>query len=442
MDGRGKHGNHDKMDDELKILVRKFIGSLEARESHYSRESNPHKLFLSSGSTKKKLYDQFIHEHPKFNPFVPEYVHNLRYWMFCKIFNEEFNIGIGFPRSDLCHVCELLHKREQVANRENNIEEIEQIQVEQRIHWENADVFYTAMRGAKLTDDSELILCCDFEKNFNLPITGVNKEYFSSHMNIYNFGINNLKTNQSTMFFYSENFARKGSNEVISFFVHYISQHATENTQHLTLFMDNAGGQNKNRFMFAFCQYLAYTRFETVKIIFPVPGHSFMPIDREFAVIEKKRRKLDRAIKPSDWTKFLQCAKEQNPFEIVYVQHSFTDDLQNDGTPVVIVKNYKSALEPLFLSRIPIANIRRIEFRRGIEPQIQIDHRDGLNDSLRMFKRTINAEHLLVAFNTANDCYPPGQFLSVAENSAEAVHDLLRFVDLPNSVTFYESVHP
>jgi len=285
------------MDEELKMLVCNFISSLEARESHYSRESNPHKPFLSSGSTKKKLYNQFINENPKFNPFVTEYVHNLRYWMFCKIFNEEFNIGNGFPRGDLCHVCELLHKGEQVANRENIMEEIEQTQVEQRIHWGNADIFYTEMRRANFTDDSELILCCDFEKNFNLPITGVNKEYFSSHMNIYNFGVNNLKKNQSTMFFYLENFARKGSNEVISVFVHYISQHATENTQHLTLFMDNAGGQNKNRFMFAFCQYLAYTRFVTVKKIFPVPGHSFIPIDREFAVIEKKRCKLDRAIK-------------------------------------------------------------------------------------------------------------------------------------------------
>jgi len=411
---------------------------LEPRESHYSRESNPNKLFLPSGTTKKQLHQNFIHENQQFNPHVHEYEENLSYFSFLKIFNDEFNISVGYPRSDLCHICELLNKRECIARRSASEDEVRQIQEEQIAHWTMADRFYATMREAKNLDDSHLVICCDYEKNFSLPITGVNKQYFSSDMNVYNFGIHDLRSQQTTLYFYPENFAHKGSNEINSFLMDFVS--SVENTmRHLILFMDNSCGQNKNRYMFAICQFLASTRFETVKIIFPQPGHSFMPIDREFAILEKKRKKMDRVIKPSDWVTFLRNAKERNPFVLKYVQFPFTDDLQTDGTPIVTVKDFKASMDPLFLSRIPVAAIREIRFRNQTDPVV-ICPETNFETPLRMYKRGFTQRNLQTRIRDAKDAYNRETFLAIRENSANSVHTLLEYVDLPANVTFYNSI--
>ena len=39
-DYRGKHGNHSKIDDSVKNLIREHIRNFPARESHYSRSVN------------------------------------------------------------------------------------------------------------------------------------------------------------------------------------------------------------------------------------------------------------------------------------------------------------------------------------------------------------------------------------------------------------------
>ena len=214
LDGRGRHNSHAKVLVDASTVLHDFIVNLNARESHYSREKNTNKIYLPSNTTKSKLYREFLQQNPDYRPGNEENVRNtISYWFFCKTFNEDFNISIGYPLSELCNNCELFKKRIDVAQR-NNQADLEMIQLEQFEHWDKAEYFYDQMKSSLESEDDHLIICCDFEKKFQHPLTGVNKEYFSSHMNISNFGIKNLKTGRAMMYFYPQNFANKGSNEI------------------------------------------------------------------------------------------------------------------------------------------------------------------------------------------------------------------------------------
>ncbi len=91
------------------------------------------------------------------------------------------------------------------------------------------------------------VLAFDFQKNLPLPLTNVGAEYYKRQLWLHNFDINDLRTNQATMFLYSEHFACKGANDVISCLNKYLANYVSSDTKHLILFADNSFGQNKNR---------------------------------------------------------------------------------------------------------------------------------------------------------------------------------------------------
>jgi len=291
-DKRGRHSNHRQISVNSKNAIRRFISNLNVRESHYSRENNPHRSFLPSGTAISLLYRKFLAAHPEYEPNENNVDNRTYFWLFRKIFNTEFNIGVGYPRSDLCNTCELLSTQIKVATREGQQAQLHELEGSQLHHWDSASHFYAEIQRCTQLGDEYLVLCCDFEKNFSLPITGINREYFSSHLNVYNFGVKNMQTGEATMFFYPQNYAKKSSNEVASILQWYINQKIQPGVRHVIIFADNSAGQNKNRFVLTLLHSLCYTHCETVTVYFPVPGHSFLPIDRDFAILEKKRKKL------------------------------------------------------------------------------------------------------------------------------------------------------
>jgi hypothetical protein len=121
-------------------------------------------------------------------------------------------------------------------------------------HKTEANKFYQIKSKLKKdfshTSDT-LIICYDFEKNLQLPITNINMEYYLSKFYMYNFGIHNLTSSETTMFLYPENFARKTPNEVISFINYYLDN--TNNLiKNIYIFSDNCFSQNKNKFLWAY----------------------------------------------------------------------------------------------------------------------------------------------------------------------------------------------
>ena len=88
---------------------------------------------------------------------------------------------------------------------------------------------------------------------------------------------------------------------------------------------------------------MIHKNLEEIEVLYPLSSHSRLPCDRDFARIEKNRRK-DRVVKPSEWLNLIEETDISNPFQTVFVEHSLTDDMTHDGTPVVAVKDFKKRL--------------------------------------------------------------------------------------------------
>jgi len=148
-------------------VIRQFIAALPARQSHYSRERNNQRKFLDANTTKRSLFRQLL----LLNPELLEANDNntaATYHLFCRTFNFEFNVAIGFPRSDLCDTCELLKYQIAAATRERNEPMQQQLQQQRMQHWTESEVFYNELRAANNIDyeNGDIIVCADYEKNF------------------------------------------------------------------------------------------------------------------------------------------------------------------------------------------------------------------------------------------------------------------------------------
>ncbi|CAG7829322.1 unnamed protein product, partial [Allacma fusca] len=124
-----------------------------------------------------------------------------------------------------------------------------------------------------------------------------------------------------------------------------------------------------------------------------------MPIDSDFGHIERAKRRCKHMLLPNDITGIVKKAKITNPNEVVYVNNYFTSDLCSDGTPVVVVRNYKSTLEPLFRPQGPggmdLNSIRELLFARGSRPIANFTERFGNNSKeLNIFVDNMSDETL------------------------------------------------
>jgi len=436
-DGRRRHLNHRTANAEASEAIREFIRNLEARESHYSRERNPGKKYLAANTTKRMLFAHFMENNPHFAEIEDQSI-NLN--LFSRIFDYEFNIAFGYPRSDLCDRCELFNVRRKTAERYNNAVELAQIQRECELHWQEADIFYNKIRESAVEDNDEIFAACaDFEKNFNFPITGVNKEYFLSNLNFYNFGIQNIRTNHVAMIMYAQHFAKKGANETATFLQYYLREQAPPTARNVKIFMDNSVGTNKNRFVIAMLQQLALTRFESIELVFPVVGHSYMPIDRSFAIAEKKKKKSDKIVSPEDWTSLVKSARPSQPFEVVHVEHPLTNNLQQDpDSPIIRVVDFKTVLGPLLNNRLFLQQARKIRIARNMTPMMSTTLAGECDQPIRLFQENVTEARLINCLLDPPLAYEDVMFLHIPQAAAQSVGQIMRYVDEP--VNLYNTI--
>ena len=208
----------------------------------------------------------------------------------------ELNIGFGYPRSDICNLCEKQEvdlKKAQIAGDKKLQKKLKQ---EIKLHHRKANVFTVqnqeATVNAKLCNDCA-VTAMDYQKHMPLPLIGVSQEYYKRQLWIHNFCIHDTVQDQATMFVYAENYTGKGANKVVSCLDFYIRLLPSETTK-LHIFTDNCFSQHKNRYIIAYLYAIANSKLDETHVFYPLPGHSRMPCDRDLGPIEKKRRKMDK----------------------------------------------------------------------------------------------------------------------------------------------------
>lgn len=335
-DRRGKHGNRpNAIPQELKEAIDQHIRSFPKRSSHYSRSKNIKRSYLSPDLSVKKMHELYLEKHePESYLLLIGGKHcrpRVTYDFYYRYFLTNFRLSFGSPRSDTCNTCDMLRKKIDCAANAD----IKGMAVQEKeSHILNADAFYATLsqltNEAKENNDIE-VLSFDYEQNLPLPLVPSGSVFYSRQLWMYNFCIHSGTTGISHFYMYDETLARRGPSEVVSFLHHYLDHYLSPDVRKLYLFSDNCGGQNKNKTMMQFLYTLTRSGyFDKVVHKFPEPGHSFLPCDRCFGLIEKKKRQREHLYLPEEWKSLVRNTSRM--FVVVDVdQHmilKYTDHLR------------------------------------------------------------------------------------------------------------------
>lgn len=165
-----------------------------------------------------------------------------------------------------------------------------------------------------------------------------------------------------------------------------------------------------------------------------------MPCDRDFGRIEKKKLKSDKFHKPSDLVNLIAKSDVNDSWQIIYVEHPFTDILEIDNRPVVRVKDFKSSLDKVIKAPEGISSLRGILFERMKSPVGRSSMTGPLTTTLSILKRGKSLNTLRSAIEDCPLAY--NGFLAIKKAKFNDIMSLLSYVHLSESVTFYTSLTP
>lgn len=131
-------------------------------------------------------------------------------------------------------------------------------------------------------------------------------------------GIHDLSKNTAIMYVWNESIASRGPQEIGSCLMHYCKNFVKE--KKLIMYSDQCVGQNRNIKMALICDFITNSKEFTVTQIdhkFLVSGHSYLPCDQDFGVIEKAKKFHKDIYIPNHWTTVIKSARKRNPFQTI-----------------------------------------------------------------------------------------------------------------------------
>lgn len=316
-DKRGRHTNRPhKLCDDVRQYIIDHISSFPADLSHYSRNINPHKKYLSPTLNISRMYDLYK-EMCNDNQKPAKYF--VKYCTYSKIFSTEFNLSFGTPRSDTCATCD---------SGEGNEE-----------HKANYEAAFLSQREDRNISKSNAEICyitMDLQQTLPLPKLTTSKAFYLRQMWMYNLGIHSINKGQekANFFTWTEDVAHRGSAEICSSLLTFLEYHIPiqgKGISHLVIWTDSCAGQNKNFLIICLYQYLILKGIvKQIDHKFPEVGHSFLDSDRDFGRIEKNLRKHDTIYLPEEYRTIISKSSKIN--HVTDMTHHFREfkDLAQD----------------------------------------------------------------------------------------------------------------
>lgn len=144
----------------------------------------------------------------------------------------------------------------------------------------------------------------DFQKTLPTPKLSVGQQFYLRLLWTYIFGVYSASCNVMIAFMWHEMLAKRGANNVVSCLSHFIFKTKLGRTgaKRCIWWADNyCPGQNKNNCVVWFFQYLIQLKvYTSIDYKFLIPGHTYGPADRNFAIIEKYAAKLENVYTPTE----------------------------------------------------------------------------------------------------------------------------------------------
>lgn len=239
-DKRGQHNSRPhKIKDAVKDYVMEHIKCFPAESSHYSRNHNPNRKYLSPLLNISKMHALYLLQCKETNQ-QDEYL--VKESTYRNIFNDEFNLSFLQPRSDTCSTCDSGNKNEE--------------------HVENFTAAFNLLkydREYAKTSENTAFITIDLQQTMPLPKLTTSKSFYLRQLWFYNFGLNIIQKNVEIATFctWTEDVANRGSAEVFGSLLTAIEQDdVLKSKDHLIVWSDSCSGQNKNFTLICLYQYL------------------------------------------------------------------------------------------------------------------------------------------------------------------------------------------
>lgn len=167
------------------------------------------------------MYELFRAAHPEAN---------VKLHLYRDIFNAEFNLRFGLPRSDTCATCDRFFIKLIDCKTED---ERKIIETESKLHHFKTDAAYKALERDKLdaqVNSNDLVLCVDLEQVLFCPNLTHNNVFCQRQLSCYNLAIHNMGKNEAYMFFWNETVGKRGSAEIATCLLKYVELHVPKMT--------------------------------------------------------------------------------------------------------------------------------------------------------------------------------------------------------------------
>ena len=232
----------------------------------------------------------------------------VKYRYYYNYYKQNFNYGFGRPRTDICTICAELEASIKLAT---NANAKSSLKTKLDLHKRKAKIFYRELKQktalVKKKEDTEC-LCFDFKQNIPYPHLATGDVFYSRQLWLFVFGIHSAKTGKSRIYTWPETEARRGVNEVVSCLEDFITNHLdTSAVRKLHVFTDGCRGQNHNNTMVQYLHSLVLNdRLDEVTHRLPMRGHSYLPCDRDFGVIERMQKRRDHMELYTAWNDMIR----------------------------------------------------------------------------------------------------------------------------------------
>lgn len=301
VDNRGKHEPSNKTKPQIMEEIRRHIESFPCVESHYTRKDTNKKYLAADLNIRKMytLYKQLCQEENK------EAANELTYR---RVFATEYNLSFFVPKKDQCTIC---------TNYENADEEkktsMKKIYTEhiQRKNKCNAE---KAKDKERANDDCNFIsVSFDLQAILQIPHCNVSLLYYSRKLCVYNLTIYEAGLpNNAFCFLWSELNGKKGSCEIGTILLHYLSKCVPSNVTEISLFSDTCSGQNRNQYVAAMLLWAVHNieHLQMIEHKFLESGHTYMEADSMHSAIESQKKDTS-VFSMQDWITICQRARRR-----------------------------------------------------------------------------------------------------------------------------------
>jgi len=196
------------------------------------------------------------------------------------------------PHQDTCKTCDEMNAKLKFCT---DATDKAKIKASLELHHRKADSARTWLRNdtelSKRDSQDVTTITFDLQKTLPTPVLTTGICYYKRQLWTYNFGVHSMSTDTGYMYLWNESIASRGPDEVASALKFHISKYVT--TKELICYSDCCGGQNRNIKLALFWNYVVQNKKFTVTSVdhkFLVSGHTFLPNDQDFGLIEKNKR--------------------------------------------------------------------------------------------------------------------------------------------------------